>query len=128
MDLIDPSFTPSRYQKLISSLSRNSSTTLNRLRSNHAPLNAFLHRIKRADSPTCTKCEQADETIRHYLFECQAFRETRRETLDGLGRDLRNTSFLFSTAKGTKALLKYVKGTKRLDPDRLGIGGREGVG
>jgi ribonuclease HI len=128
MDLIDPSFTPSRYQKLISSLSRNSSTTLNRLRSNHAPLNAFLHRIKRADSPTCTKCEQADETIRHYLFECQAFRETRRETLDGLGRDSRNTSFLFSTAKGTKALLKYVKGTKRLDPDRLGIGGREGVG
>jgi ribonuclease HI len=128
MDLIDPSFTPSGFQKLIKSFNRNDSTLLNRLRSNHAPLNTFLHRIKRADDPTCPECGQADETIRHFLFECQAFRELRRDTLDGLGRDSRNTSFLLSTKKGAEALLRYAKGTKRLEPDRLGAGGRAGVG
>jgi hypothetical protein len=128
MDQIDPAFTPSGFQKLISPLSRNDSTILNRLRANHAPLNAFLHRIKRADSPTCPKCEAADETIRHFLYECQEFREIRRDTLDGLGRDSRDTRFLLSTKKGVEALMKYVKMTKRLEPDRLDPGRREGVG
>jgi hypothetical protein len=126
MDLIDPSFSPSAFQKLISTFNRNEATTLNRIRSNHVPLNAFLHRIKRADDPTCTRCGMADETTRHFLFECSAFWEIRRETLDGLGRNSRNTSFLLSTKKGAERLLKYVKDSERLKPDRPG--GREGVG
>ena len=126
MDLIDPSFTPSRFQTLIDSLHRNDSTILNRIRSNHLPLNVFLHRIKRAENPTCTQCGLADETTRHFLFECSAFREVRRATLDGLGRDSRNTRFLLSTKEGAKVLLSYVKNTRRLEPDRPGE--REGIG
>ena len=123
MNRIDPDFSPSGFQKLIKSLNRNESTLINRLRSNHLPLNAFLHRILRGDSPTCSKCNNADETIRHYLFECAAYRPIRRETLDGLGRNSRETRFLLSTKKGIEAVLRYVKATKRMEPDdRAGIG------
>ena len=92
MNRIDPDFSPSGFQKLIKPLNRNESTLINRLRSNHLPLNVFLHRIQRGESPTCSKCNNADETIRHYLFECAAYRQIRRETLDGLGRNSRDTS------------------------------------
>ena len=85
MDLIDPCFTPQSFQKLITPLNRNETTLLNRLRSNHIPLYAFLHRIKWADSHKCVSCEMTDETTRHFLYECQSFREIRRETLDRQG-------------------------------------------
>ena len=123
MNRIDPDFTPSGFQKLIKSLNRNESTLINRLRSNHLPLNVFLHRIRRGDSPTCSRCNLSDETIRHYLFECTAYRQIRRETLDGLGRNSRDTRFLLSTKKGIEAVMRYVKATKSMEPDdRAGIG------
>ena len=123
MNRIDPDFSPSGFQKLIKPLNRNETTLIDRLRSNHLPLNVFLHRIQRGESPTCSKCNNADETIRHYLFECAAYRQIRRETLDGLGRNSRDTRFLLSTKKGVEAVLRYLKATKRMEPDeRAGIG------
>jgi hypothetical protein len=108
---------PSAYQKLIKSLNRNESTLLNRLQSNHLPLNVFLHRIQHEESPTCPKCMNMDETIQHYLFECAAYQQIQRETLDGLGWNSWDMSFLLSTKKGVEIVMRYVKATKRLDPD-----------
>jgi ribonuclease HI len=123
LDRIDPSFSPPGFQKLTGSLNRNSSTILNRIRSGHLPTNEFLHRINKADSPICPSCKLADETIRHVMYECPEYRQVRRERLDGLGRNSRDTQFLLSTKKGAEALTSYLKGTKRFEPVT-----REGVG
>ena len=55
--------------------------------------------------------------------ETAEYRQIRRDTLDGLGRNSRDTSFLLSTTKGIEVLMRYVKGTRRLEPDaRTGVG------
>jgi len=37
------------------------------------PLQAYLHRIGKMESPTCLKCRRGDETVEHYLMTCKAF-------------------------------------------------------
>jgi hypothetical protein len=123
LDRIDPSFSPPSFQKLISAMNRNSTTLLNRIRSGHLPTNVFLHRINRADSPTCPACGLANESIRHVMYKCPEYRQVRRKRLDGLGCNSRDTRFLLSTKKGIEATAKYLKGTRRFEPAP-----REGVG
>jgi hypothetical protein len=86
---------------------------LNQLRSNHVALNFYLYRIKKREDPYCEHCPDARETVWHFLFECPEHREPRRLTLDPLGRQARNPSFLLSSTVGTKALHKYIAKTER---------------
>lgn len=123
LDRIDPTFSPQNYQKLISALNRNSSTTLNRVRSGHLPTNVFLHRINRADSPTCPSCGIDNKMIQHVFYQCPEYRQIRRERLDGLGRNSRDTRFLLSTKKGVEAVTRYMREIRRFEP-----AAREGVG
>jgi hypothetical protein len=50
------------------------------------------------------------------MYECPEYRQVRRERLDGLGQNSRDTRFLLSTKKGIEATVKYLKGTKRFEP------------
>ena len=45
----------------------------------HCALNYHLHKIKRAETPTCEKCYVENETMEHFLGRCQAYSELRRE-------------------------------------------------
>ena len=118
---IDPSFHPTKFQKLVGDMRRGHSSLINQFRSSHVALNYYLHRIGRREDPHCNHCPTIRESVRHYLFECPEFRASRRLTLDPLGRMARDLSFLLSTAIGTTALQKYVASTARFET-------REGVG
>ena len=48
----------------------------------HCALNYHLHKIKRAETPTCEKCNDEDETMEHFLGKCPTFLELRMEHLD----------------------------------------------
>jgi ribonuclease HI len=85
MQCVDPNFKPGQFQKLMTDLGRRHTNILNQLRSNHAPTNSYLCRIRKTDSPTCAKCQARHETIFHYLLECSAYRAERHRAFADLG-------------------------------------------
>ncbi|WAQ91489.1 hypothetical protein PtA15_14A373 [Puccinia triticina] len=74
--------TPSRKElkKRISDLPILQSALINQLRSGHAPLNAYLFKVKRRLDPICPFCE-GRETTNHFLDLCPAYRKPRRELI-----------------------------------------------
>jgi hypothetical protein len=116
---IDPEFPFNKFRKKLFKLSRNQSSLVMQLRTGHIPLNFYLRRIGKADSDKCQKCNelpgalQATETIGHFLFDCQAYDEARRDLIAKIGRShlslikiMRNTDYM-------KALVTYINRTGR---------------
>ncbi|EPT00321.1 hypothetical protein FOMPIDRAFT_1122960 [Fomitopsis schrenkii] len=84
------------------------------LRTEHAPLRKYLHRIRKADSPICEQCGIAPETVYHYLRECPAYR-TQRERMDGdAGEAATQMRTLLNSPKTMKHLFKYINETGQL--------------
>ncbi|VDB89214.1 unnamed protein product [Peniophora sp. CBMAI 1063] len=119
-----PDATSKRHLQSTSGLSRRDSTLLFQLRSGHVPLNAHLHRINCAPSPTCTACEEADETVAHFIYECPARQSERRRLKAAAGKRWRNRTFLLTDDKGIAALMAYVRDTGRIRGKRDDDGGR----
>ncbi|EPT00518.1 hypothetical protein FOMPIDRAFT_1122393 [Fomitopsis schrenkii] len=83
------------------------------LRTEHVPLQKYLHRIKKADSPICEQCGTAPETVYHYLRECPAYEE-QRERLDGdAGEAATQLRTLLNTPRMMKHLFRYIHSTRR---------------
>ena len=114
MALIDPELAPNKFNKLTRSLSRNHASILFQLRSGHVPLNTYLHRVKKEDSPICPSCHQYRETVMHYILHCEAFTAARHFMFHAAGRDARNLGKLLSTTELLPHLFKYIKSTQRL--------------
>ncbi|MBW0488302.1 hypothetical protein O181_028017 [Austropuccinia psidii MF-1] len=68
---------PKLINKALDLLEKGPAATIDQLRTNHVPLNDYLHRIKRKDSPNCQFCSTR-ETPHHYLIKCPAFDDQRR--------------------------------------------------
>ena len=64
-----------KYLKYISSGStpRKIASLVFQLRVGHAPLNGYLHRFKKVDSPQCPACGHPKETPEHYLLQCPSY-------------------------------------------------------
>jgi len=111
----DNSLPSDDYLHIIDQLRRNQASTLTQLRTGHIPLNAFLHRIKRHDTPDCPHCRHGTrETLIHYLLECPHYAGARRQLH---ARTIRGSSlipFLLGSRKGIPHLLRYVSNTNRL--------------
>ena len=74
---IDPLVPSSAFCKLMEPLSRKNSSILTQLRLGHIPLNTYLHRIRKAESPLCPYCLEVHETVIHYLIRCPALDKAR---------------------------------------------------
>lgn len=110
---IDDSLPSPAFLCLITSLPRKHSALLIQLRSHHIPLAAHLHRIQKADSPTCPCCRRSDETVQHYLLECPAHASARREMHRAGGRDARCISKLLSKPELLPHLFRFIGRTTR---------------
>lgn len=55
--------------------------------SNHGCFFSYLHRFKRADSPSCRYCHQED-TAEHTLFECSQWTQQRETAKNKIGKTL----------------------------------------
>lgn len=80
---IDNTMPSVRFRKMIAKLLRRHASLLIQLRTCHIPLKHYLHRFKCAESPLCKGCEQANETIEHYLQECPAYKEQHGQVQKG---------------------------------------------
>ena len=73
MDKIDNKLPSHSFLVATSHLSRAQASILMQLHTGHIPLNYFLHKINKVESPICPLCRTADETIHHYLLDCPGF-------------------------------------------------------
>uniref|UniRef100_A0A093UZH7 Putative F-box protein n=1 Tax=Talaromyces marneffei PM1 TaxID=1077442 RepID=A0A093UZH7_TALMA len=87
------------------------------LKTGHAPIGTYLHRIKARDSLECRACGELRETISHIIFECRGRRGPRRILYKGLAdagvplpiaAEDAPEARLFSEPKATTALLQFV--------------------
>ena len=65
----------------INSLKRKDQVIIFRLRSTHIQLKAHLSRITKDHPPACTLCGYREETVNHFLFDCQPLQTIRNEFL-----------------------------------------------
>ena len=87
------------------------------LKTGHAPIGSYLHRIGTRDSPECRACGALQETTSHILFECRRRSGPRkvlyRELIDArvplpTAAEDAPEARLFSEPKATPALLHFL--------------------
>jgi ribonuclease HI len=118
MDKIDKNMPSRKYLELIADLPRRQSSIVIQLRTGHAPLNMYLHRITAKDSPNCPhpRCAGRWETVFHYLVECPAYDRHRHDKLRKKhGRRAEKISYLLSDPACIEDTVKYISATKRFD-------------
>lgn len=112
---IDNTIPSRKFLRLISGLNRRQATIMTQLRTDHFPLNKYLFRIKRSDTPACPHCRGiVVETIHHFLFNCPHYRRERHILQTKLKRKAGSLSYLLSNAHATIPLLAYIHATGRL--------------
>ena len=73
MDKIDDKLPSHSFLMVTNHLTRAQASILMQLRTGHIPLNCFLHKISKANSPVCPSCQLANETFHHYLLDCLGY-------------------------------------------------------
>ncbi|PPQ75777.1 hypothetical protein CVT25_013428, partial [Psilocybe cyanescens] len=116
---VDPEFTFAKFRKVSFCLNRAQSSLLVQVRTGHIPLNAHLHRINKSPSNKCPNCrerrggERAVETVEHFIYECRAYRQLRREFYNRIKSNNPSMEQLTTSLKMAKPLLKFIAQTKR---------------
>ena len=118
---------PGKHTRILyDDLKRHEARVLTQLRTGMARVNRYLHRIGRAESGTCG-CGQIEETIKHYLFECDQRKVQRETMLEGRKEEAGNLSYFLGgkgpndgdkwtpNLKAVRAIIKFATETKRLD-------------
>jgi ribonuclease HI len=109
----DRSMPSNRYRRATASMPKRLASILMQLRTNHVPLQAYLHRFKIANSSTCLQCNLHPETVTHFLMHCSKYTVERNQ----LKRDLKSGKRLDLSILGDEenfpALFKFINATKR---------------
>ena len=113
MDKIDDKLPSHSFLMATSQLTRAQASILMQLRTGYIPLNYFLHKIGKVDSPTCPTCQTADETVHHYLLDCPGFTHECHSLAQAMGQNSKSMQHLLGNWCAYKALLKYVRTTGR---------------
>ena len=110
---IDPDMPSPHFLKLIESLPKKCASVYIQLRTNHAPLNAYLNRIGKRDSPNCQHCEGKEETAHHFLLDCPFYARERHTLAVALRRDATSFRYILTKEEATEHLMRYVNSTGR---------------
>ena len=113
-------FFPTRYHFTVFATTNAHSWALGQLVSGQHPLAAHMARNDRWSSALCPVCGLCDETIEHFLFECQVF-AVQRSVLGlelagmcaGTQGQLPMPSFYLSTPQSLRQLDRYLISTRR---------------
>ena len=64
-----------KYLKYISQegVSRCTASLIFQLKVGHTPINQYLHRFKKVDSPQCPACGHHKEMTNHFILQCPKF-------------------------------------------------------
>jgi ribonuclease HI/exonuclease III len=119
IERIDDTFPFEGYRKRQYGLSREHASLLMQVRSRHLPLNAYLHKIKKAESKHCQACriEPGDqtpaETIEHFIYNCDAYTDQRKTLIRTIGASGIALKDVMLRKKHMKALAQYITRTGR---------------
>ncbi|KAJ7271397.1 hypothetical protein B0H12DRAFT_1003869, partial [Mycena haematopus] len=83
------------------------------LRTGHVPLAKHLHRIRKADSPICPLCRQADESVAHFLLHCPHHDAARQALYAKVGPASLSIRHLLGTGKILPHLFRFLSSTSR---------------
>ena len=83
---LDPNLIHRSFIKLVAHFPKRLTSLYISLRSQHIPLNKYLYRIGKKESPHCEHCPQTDETVHHFILECQHYQRQRHTLTCALGR------------------------------------------
>jgi len=112
---IDPSAPSKHYASITATLPRRHSSLLFQFRSGHAPLNKHLFRIARAQTAICPNCNDAQESVHHFLIKCPAYTRQRNLLRHKLGVRANHVKNLLNDPKCVKPMLEFVARTRRLE-------------
>jgi ribonuclease HI len=118
LEKIDEDFPFNKFRSYNILLTRLQSSLLFQIRSNHLPLNCYLHRIGAAPTKECANCrtilqDGPEETVTHFIFECPTYNQVRQNLDAALGRNARDLKEILSDLDQTRELLKYIGQTRR---------------
>jgi hypothetical protein len=123
---IDKALPGKHTRDLYNSLKSREARILAQLRTGMAHLNGYLHTIGVADTDDC-ECNQARETIKHFLFRCTRWDTHRADMMRQANNKSGNLSFHLGGKEPTDpdnwkpdinivlATIKYVAATSRLN-------------
>lgn len=94
-------------------ISRKAASLIFQLRTGHTPLNSYLHRFHRVDSPRCPACGDPNETAEHFLILCPNYAHERHPLLAKLNRTIPSTLDILSNQKLLIPLANYIEATER---------------
>jgi ribonuclease HI len=100
----------------VKKLPRARATLLFQLSVGHAPLQAHLCRLRAVETQTCPHCNEAPETVAHFICRCQAFAAARHQHLTSRGLEFLNLSFLFTSSTALSPLFSFIRAMNRF-PD-----------
>jgi ribonuclease HI len=96
---------PSKNQtNFLLSLKRQELRLLVSVVTGHCTLNNHMKTMRLANSPTCAKCLEEDETLEHFVCRCPIFSRVRRRTLGDF--ELRSDELI---SADFKSLLSFIK-------------------
>ena len=114
MSKIDSTSPSNKFCTLTRDPTRVQTSLITQLRTGHILLNKHLYCIKKSSSLTCSSCQQSEESVHHFLYECRAYCHARVKMLRKLGHKASSTRHLLSTEGGIQEVLKYAAETERL--------------
>lgn len=114
MKAIDPTLPGTAFEKLVANVPRSSASLILQLRTGHAPLNYHLHRIGKAETPTCPECGAQRENVPHILFVCPAYHRFRTRLRYQIGRNSVSLRGLLGTSDNVKHTLEFIHKTGRM--------------
>jgi hypothetical protein len=119
MDTINSEFPFNSYRNRLHKLTRGQASSIAQILIGHFPLNGYLHKIGKSATDRCENCGEEGEgihekeTIKHYIFDCNAHLIARNELTVKIGIDNFNMEGLLSTVRRMKALIRYIGRTQR---------------
>jgi len=111
---IDATTPSKKFRQISDTLNKAGTSILTQLRTEHVPLNAYLHKFHLVNSMTCSKCGKDAETVTHYLLHCASYRKQRKKLKDTMGKTKLDIGIL-GNKKHIGQVLAYIKQTERFD-------------
>ena len=111
-----------KYLKYISSndISRKTASLIFQLRVGHAPINQYLHRFQKIESPSCPACGHPKETVEHFLIQCPKYAHERWPLLQNSRSGHPKISKILSSPKLLLPLANYIEATGRFEQEAVG--------
>ena len=94
--------------------SRNTVSTIARLRTGHCGLNDYLYKFNKRDSPYC-ECGHGKETVNHYLIECKRYSKERLKLRKNVGIGGMRLAARLGNLKNIRHTMEFVQTTMRLN-------------